>query len=106
MSGGQGSSPTRSRTPRSWLIVKSLQAKITETLTPFADNLTRQIKSATDLLVFHALGGHEDNLGANNFIIRRSIYEQQYLGALTWHGSHFIIRAYEITSFAGLMSLL
>jgi len=44
-----------------------------ETFSPLCDDLARRIQPFCDLLVLHAGSGQENDLGANNFAIRRRV---------------------------------
>ena len=57
-------------TTASCLIPKTGQALFKETLPPFRDDLTGQLKPPTDLLILKPFGSKEDDLGPHDFIVR------------------------------------
>jgi hypothetical protein len=51
-------------------LVEAGQARLEEALTPFADNLTRDVEAARDNVIAPAIGGIEYDLGPNHVTIR------------------------------------
>ena len=58
------------RPPASGLLFEPRQAEIEETLSPFADDLPREVKPRGDAVVGETLSGVKNDLSANDIAIR------------------------------------
>ena len=61
------------RASRAGSLFEARQSLLEEALAPLADHLASGVQPRGDLVVVHAVRGHQDHLGSNNFEIRQRI---------------------------------
>src|ERR1035437_2297941 len=61
------------RASRAGSFFEARHSLIEEAFTPLTDHLAPRLQANGDLVVIHAVGGHQDHLGSNHFEIRQRI---------------------------------